>query len=185
MFGDTPPAGPPTAGGARPVVVDARPIPVGHPVHPLTMLPAGEGMPSGGVQRSNRFPNCTYFTNWTSTADAMTWDIDVLTPGTYEVAIQYACAAPAGSTVEASVGAARVTAAIRPAWEPPLRTAEDRVPRQESHLKDFRPLTLGTLRLAPGRGSLVLRATEIVGPQAGEVYQITLRLLPARRPGEE
>ncbi len=181
MFGDNPPTAPrPAAAGQRAVVVDARPIPVGHSVHPITLLPAGEGMPGGGVQRSNRFPNCTYFTNWKSVDDTMTWDIDVLTAGTYEVVIDYACPAPAGSKVEASFGNARLSAAIQPAWDPPLRNEEDRVARQESFLKDFRPLTLGSMQLTEGRGNLVLRATEIRGEQAAEVYQISLRLMPEK-----
>jgi hypothetical protein len=180
MFGDAPPDAPRPAAGPRPVVVDPRPIPVGHPIHPSTMLPAGEGMPAGGVQRSNRFPNCTYFTNWTSANDSMTWDIEVLTAGEYEVVIDYACAEPAGPIVEMSFRDARLTAPMRPEWNPPLRNNEDRVSRQESFLKDFRPLTLGTMRLERGRGQLALRATEINREQAAEIYRVTLRLLAAK-----
>ena len=179
-FGDEAPALPRVAGQPRPVAVDARPIPVGHPVHAITELPAGEGTPSGGVQRSNRFPNCTYFTKWTSREGAMTWDVDVLAAGEYEVAIDYAAAEP-GSTIELRCGDARVSAKIEPAWNPPLRDGEDRVPRQESYLKDFRPLALGTMRLQLGRQTLALRATQIAGSEVAEVYRVTLRLQPARR----
>lgn len=182
MFGDRAPQPPrPAAAGQRAAVVDSRPIPVGHPVHATTLLPAGEGMPSGGVQRSNRFPNCTYFTNWKNTDDTMTWDLDVLTAGTYEVVIDYTCPTAAGSIVEASFRDARVSAAIRPEWNPSLRNNEDRLPRQESYLKDFRPLTLGTLQLERGRGNFVLRATKVAGEQVAEIYQVTLRLLPPRQ----
>ncbi len=52
---------------------DTRPYPVGHA--PLTYLPARDGESSGGIQRSNRAPNSSYFTNWKSIDDRITWDI--------------------------------------------------------------------------------------------------------------
>ncbi len=72
---------------------DDRPFPVGYPQFPTTLLPARDGVPSGNVERSNRFPNSTYFRNWTSTDDALTWDIEVATAGQYDVTIYYACPA--------------------------------------------------------------------------------------------
>ena len=41
-------------------------------------------IPHGEVRRSANAPNCSYFTNWSSTEDSMTWDIAVNTPGEYE-----------------------------------------------------------------------------------------------------
>jgi hypothetical protein len=47
-----------------------------------------------------------------------------------------------------------------------LRGGEhDRVPRQESYVKDFQSLRLGTIQLKKGQGTLTLRATEIPGSQ--------------------
>jgi len=37
----------------------------------------------------------------------------------------------------------------------------DRVPRNESYVKDFLPWSLGIIALGKSRGKLVLRATEI------------------------
>lgn len=176
MFGEGAATTPSLGKGApSPVSVDARAIPVGHPVHPATILPAGEGTPHGGVRRSNRFPNCTYFTNWKSTADEMVWNLDVLAAGEYEAIVEYASPAPARSRIELRCGDARLEATLGPVWDPPLRLNEDRVPRQESHLKDFRPLSLGRVRLQRGSASLRLRALEVVGTEVGEVYQLTLR----------
>ena len=65
------------------------------------------------------------------------------------------------------------------AHDPPLRGAEhDRVPRQgESYVKDFKPLRLGAVTLAKGRGPLTLRATEIPGKQVMDVRGVTLTRL--------
>lgn len=152
---------------------DDRPFPVGHAT--LTLLPARDGVPHGGIRRSAPPPNCSFFTNWTSTQDRMTWDIEVGKAGDYEAEIYYAAAEP-GAVIELSFAAERVARKITEAWDPPLIGAEfDRVPRGESYVKDFRPLRLGVIRLAQRRGDLVLRALEIPGRQAAEIRYVALR----------
>jgi hypothetical protein len=64
--------------------------------------------------------------------------------------------------------------------DPPLvGKGRDRIPRQESYVKDFRPLELGTLRLEAGRAPLVLRAPEIPGRAAVDVRWVELTPLGA------
>ncbi len=167
-----------TGGTADRGTTDPRPIPVGYTELPRAVLPAGEGEPHGKVRRSNRFPNSTYFTNWTGSDDTMTWDLDVHQAGDYAVELQYTCPqAEAGSTVELSFNhRPGLTAKIAPAWDPPLLDRQDRVPRQESYMKDFRTLALGTIRLEAGLGPLTLRAMQIAGSQVAEVYLVALEL---------
>src|SRR5205807_884162 len=143
---------------------DDRPFPVGFREHPITTLPARDGVPHGNVRRSARAPNCSYFTNWTSRDDRITWDVAVNTPGRYEAEVLYTCEKRnVGATIELSLVGSRVSAKVTEAHDPPARGAEhDRVPRQgESYVKDFRPLRLGVVELPAGRGELTLRATEI------------------------
>jgi hypothetical protein len=168
-----------TAKDPRVANPDQRPIPVGFPGHARTVLPAGEGRTEGGVRRSNRFPNCTYFTHWTSRDDAMIWDLEVHQSGNYEVALEYACpAADAGSVVELGFRDARLSGRITPAWDPPLLDHQDRVPRQESYMKEFREIRLGSLPLERGSGRLTLRATEIARSQVAEIFQLVLTRQP-------
>ena len=139
---------------------DDRPYPVGYAEFPWTPLPARDGVPEGEVRRSSAAPNCSYFVNWTSTDDAITWDIAVNTSGLYEVVIDYTCPeADAGSTIELSFQSSRISGEVLPGWDPPLYTNQDTLPRPdgESQMKDFRPLHLGTIRLEQGRGLLTLR----------------------------
>jgi hypothetical protein len=153
---------------------DDRPFTVGYST--TTPLPARDGVPHGGVQRSERAPNCSYFTNWTSPEDRITWDIQPREPGRYEAIVYYTCpAGDVGSTVELSLGDAKTKAKVSEPHDPPLRGAEnDRVPRRgESYVKDFRPLSLGTIELA-GRGQLTLRALEIPGKQVMDVRYLML-----------
>ena len=145
----------------------------------MTPLPARDGVPHGNIRRSAGAPNCSYFVNWTSPDDRMTWDIEVHTAGTYDVAIYYTCPpAEAGSTIELSFRGSTVQGRVAPAWDPPLLDNQDRVPRKgESIMKEFRPLNLGAMHLERGRGLLTLRAPIVAGKQVMDVRLITLTLL--------
>lgn len=155
---------------------DERPFPVGHAE--LTVLPARDGVPHGGIQRSARAPNCSYFTNWASTSDSMTWDIEVGEESAYEISIHYA-AAEAGSTIEASFEGVTVRGSVTEVHDPePYGAEADRVPRiGESLVKDFRPLVLGSATLPKGRGTLALKATSLAGRHVAEVRYVVLRRL--------
>jgi arylsulfatase A-like enzyme len=161
---------------------DDRPFLIGHPDCKYTQIPARDGIAHGNIKRSNRFPNCSFFTNWTSVDDKITWDAEVLAGGAYEVEIYYTCpAADVGSTIELSFNNAKLTGRIAEPHDPPLRGGEnDRVSRTESYVKDFKPLKLGTIRLEKGRGELTLRALTKPGSQV-----MDFRLIMFTRVGEE
>jgi len=159
---------------------DDRPFPAGYTAFPSTPLPARDGVPSGNVRRSASAPNCSYFTNWKSPEDRITWYIEVTTGGNYEAVLHYTCAKQdLGSTVELAFKGSRIQGRVEEAHDPPLvGAADDRVPREgESYVKDFRPLRLGVIRLADGRGELVLRALEVSGSQVLDLRAVTLTLL--------
>jgi arylsulfatase A-like enzyme len=163
-------------GGAKPA--DDRPYPVGYTEFPITMLPARDGLPHGGVKRSSNAPNCSYFVNWTSKDDSMTWDIDVHTAGDYDVTIDYVCPeADAGSTIELSLGDSKTSGKVTPGWYPRLLDDQDRASRgSESYMRDFKTLSLGTMKLPAGRGLLTLKALDIPGKTVAEVRRVTLTL---------
>jgi arylsulfatase A-like enzyme len=163
--------------------MDPRPIPMGYREFPITMLPARDGEPRGNVRRSAKAPNCSYFVNWTKKEDSMVWILDVHSAGRYAVSVDYTCKVPdAGSTIELSFQDAKLRAKITPAWDPPLYTNQDTLPRPEgeSHMKDFRTLELGEMILPAGQGSLTLRAVEIPGQSVMDVRRLTFTLLQDR-----
>jgi len=156
---------------------DDRPFTVGY--SKTTMLPARDGVAHGTVERSNTAPNCSYFTNWTSKEDAMTWDIEPGRAGDYEAIVYYTCpATDVGSTIELSFAGEKAVAKISTPFESPLRGKDvDRVPREtESYVKDFRPLSLGKLKLANTRGQLTLRALAIAWKQVADIRYVALVL---------
>jgi arylsulfatase A-like enzyme len=158
---------------------DDRPFPVGYTEFPRAVLPARDGAPHGGVRRSVPAPNCSFFTRWTKPEDRMTWEVEVNTAGRYEAVLHYTCPkADVGSVVELSLGKAKWVGTVAEAHDPPLRGRErDRVPRrEESYVKDFRPLSLGVAELPAGRAALTLRATDVAGTQVADVRAVELVL---------
>lgn len=156
-----------------------RPYPVGFVPLPRAELPAGEATSAGGIQRSAKWPNSSYFKDWKSIEDSITWPIDVLTAGRYRIEIYYACApADVGATVEAAVGPVKISARLETPNNPPLVGAKnDRVKREESYTKDFRPFVVGEVTLPAGNFNLTLRALDIPGKQVMEVQAVALTLL--------
>ncbi len=151
---------------------------MGYTEFPITMLEARDGIPHGGVARSSNAPNCSYFVNWKTKEDAMTWDIEVHTAGEYEVSIDYACPeADAGATVELGFEGGMSTGKVAPGWFPRLLDDQDRASRKgESFMRDFHSLPLGTIQLPAKHGLLTLRALEIPGQTVMEVRRVTLTL---------
>ena len=153
---------------------DDRPFPVGFAEFPMPPLLARDGVAQGGIRRSANAPNCSYFTNWKTKDDAITWDIEVNTPGIYHAEIHYTCRAKdVGSVIELRFKDAKSTGKVTQAWDPVLLDKQDRVPRKgESFLKEFRTLALAPLTLEKGRGALTLRALEIRGEQVMDVRAV-------------
>ena len=160
--------------------VDERPLPVGYPEFPITMLPARDGEPKGGVKRSGSAPNCSYFINWNNTKGKMIWNLDVHTAGKYKVSIDYTCPLEdVGSTIQLAFKDVKITGKVAPGWDPPIMTDQDTVPRNpvESQMKIFKTLELGEMTLPAGEGELVLSALEIPGKSVMEVRRVNLELV--------
>lgn len=154
-----------------------RPITLAHPDATYTQLPSRDAIPTGKIKRSNRFPNCTFMTNWNDTESEITWNVDVLSEGKYEVEMFYA-AKEAGSEIELSLGDSKLAATISDAHDVPLIGEEqDRFKRVEGYVRDWRPMKLGTMTLKKGRGKLRLRATKVAGAEVGEMRLLMFRRL--------
>lgn len=144
-----------------------RPFTIGHPDAKYTQIPARDGIGHGHIERSNSSPNCSYFTNWINTEDKITWDVEIIESGNFEVMLYYTCSGKdVGATIVLSLGNNRITGKITEPNDPPLKGMEhDRVKRRNSYVKDFKPMNLGTIHLEKGKGQLKLRALTMPGSQ--------------------
>lgn len=154
-----------------------RPFTLGHLDYIYTQIPARDGVAHGNIERSNRHPNCTFFTNWKGTKDSISWDVEVLADGKFEVEIYYtAKEKDLGSEFELRLGDSSLKGIVTKAHDPPLVGADrDRDPRIESYTKDFIPMALGKIQLKKGRGNLVLKALKIPGEEVLDVRLLLFR----------
>jgi hypothetical protein len=162
---------------------ETRPITLAHPAAEYTQLPARDAEADGGVVRSNKFPNCTFMTNWTSTDDRITWNVEVLDQGDFAVEMFYACAQQSvGAEIELRLGDQRIGATIEAANDvPPKGMEHDRFPRVEGYVKDWRPMKLGVIHLPPGRARLALQATKVPGEKVADMRLLMFRRVKTAR----
>jgi arylsulfatase A-like enzyme len=151
-----------------------RPFHVGY--GPSTTLPARDGVEHGTIKRSSKAPNNSFFTNWTSSKDFISWQIDVAETANYDATVYYTCAAGnEGATIQLTGAADFVQAKVTDVFDPLLyEKSKERVAKSHYFVKDFIPLKLGTLRLRKGNGELRLNAQDIVGTQVIDVHSVEL-----------
>lgn len=156
---------------------DERTFPVGHLDFRNTQLPARDAIPHGNIERSNRYPNDSFFRNWSSTSDSITWDVEVLEEGEFEVDLYYTLPQEhLGTVIELSLGNNSLSDTITVAHDPPTEGMEnDRISRQESYVKDFRPHTMGRIKLQAGQGQLKLNALDFPGGGGPDIRLIMLK----------
>lgn len=81
--------------------------------------------------------------------------------------------------IQISAGEAYAAATVKDAFDPPLYDkSKERVEKSHDFVKDFKPLSIGTLTLQKGRATLMLEATKITGRRAIDVQAIDLVLKP-------
>lgn len=155
---------------------EQRPFILGHPKFPYYQLPARDAESHGGIQRSNRFPNSSYFKNWTSLHDSITWNVEVLESGIYEAIVYYTCSkVNIGSKIQLRIRNSIINSTIDKAHDSDyLHADKDRYPRQESYEKDFIPMTMGNIALPKGKGILSLKALSIPNKEAMEFRTLLL-----------
>jgi hypothetical protein len=156
---------------------DERPLLVGDPLFINDVLPASEANARGNIVRSSIHPNDSYYKQWRSTEDSILWNIEVLEKGEFEIEFYYACSEKnIGTKIELSFQNSSVTKPIIVANDMPLIGVQnDRVKRDESFLKDFKPLNLGRIMLPKGKGIMSAKATILNAADDLEFYMIRLK----------
>lgn len=153
----------------------ARPFTVGYGKR--TVLPARDGEAKGGVQRSARAPNNSFFTNWIDPKGAIEWNIEVGESGPYHVVVHHTCPTEnVGTSIRVAIGDATAVAKVDKAFDPPLQgAAQDRASRgSESYVKDFAPLDFGMMDLEKGVHTLRLSTEAFVGGRSIDVHSVEL-----------
>ena len=156
---------------------DPRAFLLGDPRFVSTQIPARDGIGHGNIERSDNSPNCSFFTNWISIEDSITWDIEVVEAGAFEVTLYYTCdQQDLGSEFTLQHGSNRLIGSVKEAFGSELRGMEnDRVPRTNSYVKEFLPSNLGVMHLDKGRDKLTLKASHKPGRSVMDVRLIMFK----------
>ncbi len=154
------------------------PYTVGHPDEVYSRLPARDATFAGNIVRSNQYPNCSYLTNWTGTEDKITWNVDVLADGRFEVILYYACDKQhVGATLQCDVDKETVLSKQLCQDSPTTIHAEeyDRTPRGESPMMDFGTWSMGDISLKEGLHTIELSANSIPNTYVMDVALVVLK----------
>jgi len=151
-----------------------RPIPVGYAEENPVLLPATQSRFTRPLRfrGKNGFAH-DWLVNWTSAEGRVSWDLNVVQPGDYEVTLGYRCEIPGGQ-VKATLGGHSLIG--RQSETGPLIQANphDRVPRTEVPSATFRELKLGTVTLPAGPAELLVQALTWPGETALELGYVKL-----------
>lgn len=144
---------------------DPRPFIIGHPDAKYTQIPARDGKARGNIKRSNKYPNCSYFTNWTSVKDYISWNAEVAADGKFKVAVYYTCPKEdVGSTIQLAVGNSKISAQITEAYNPDLQHMDKyRGKGFDAFTKKFNTLEMGEIELKKGDSLIKLSALDMKG----------------------
>ncbi|MEM1221940.1 MAG: arylsulfatase [Verrucomicrobiota bacterium] len=158
---------------------DDRPFIVGHPDARYTHLPARDAEATGKIKRSNKFPNDSFYTNWTNKNEIIYWDAVVPAAGRFSVTLYYTCPADSvGSEVILKSSKGSLPFTIDVPHDPPLiGMKEDRSKRSESYVKNFKAKPIGTIELAEGAQKLELIPQSVPGSQVMDFRLLVLERL--------
>ncbi|MEP3481056.1 MAG: arylsulfatase [Fuerstiella sp.] len=155
---------------------DDRPFLIGHPDHAMTQMPIRDASLIGGLKRSNKFPNSSYATQWSSSEDQIQWDVEVAEGGLFEVTIYYTVRPEdVGSAVRLTFGEEVLSAVVAAGRVPDeVGRVEDRYPRVESYEQSWGQQSLGSIYLTQEAGRLILTAPQIAGEEVMDLRLMTL-----------
>ena len=155
-----------------------RPIPIGYAQMPTVEMPTPEGTWTGGLRFGGRFANNNWLTGWTSTKAQVSWDVDVVHAGRYEIALVYICPKEdVSSKIRVDVGGQAVEGILDKAREPNVVASPDRFKRKEVYERIWAPHTLGTVTLPKGRARLTVRALTRPGKAVMDLKAVRVRRL--------
>lgn len=157
------------------------PIALGYDERQVVELPGHEGFlaPAGGkgidYKGASGWAN-DYITNWTSVGSFVYWEVDVVSSGTYEFALKYACSAgDTGARICLEIGNEGIESVLERAHHPRQIPSPDRVPRKEVYEWEWAEHYMGRLTLSKGKTRLAVKAKEIKGRQVMDLKSVLIK----------
>lgn len=152
-------------------------IPVGYEAAKKVRLPAIEAIKIEGDLRykeGHAWAN-DWLINWTNTEDRITWEIEVMETGKYQVEVEYVVSEEnLGAVVALSGGDKPLTKTITEAFYPLPLPSPDRIERKEVYEKEWAKLPMGELWLEKGVQQIELAAMNVPNGEVMELKSVYL-----------
>lgn len=163
--------------------LDSLPIQIGHEGWPEVTLPGHEAFlsPKSGQGISyNREPGYahSWIANWTDLNAFPFWNLEVVTPGKYEVTLMYGCAPESvGTKLRVEAGDASLEGVVREAHVSEDIPLPHRVGTEHDHYinKTWKPLDLGSISLRAGKTRLCVRTLAAPSGKSIEIKEVRIR----------
>lgn len=154
-----------------------RDIPeLGHPDENPIELTAPNGRLSGGLDWGGLASNNSWIHNWKDLDGSVTWELNVITAGDYEIELQYLCPqADAGAKIEVLANGKSFPLIVEgtPVIALP---SPDRVPRtKEAYEMKWYYLKPGTVHLDKGHAEIQVKALEKPGKEVMQLKALWMR----------
>jgi arylsulfatase A-like enzyme len=121
-----------------------------------------------------------WLTNWVNPKDSISWNLNVLDPGSYEVFLEYtALENQVGTELVLRFRESKISVKIAQAFEGKIIPSPDRVPRKEAPEKTWKTIPIGTLEMEEGSGNLSLTTKNSAPQGVGDIFSI--RLIPTKK----
>ena len=155
-----------------------RPIPVGYDQSPTVRITPHLGRVQGGLEytgfrglygkeKTGIHPSGVdgdWLAHWLTTEDGVTWNIEIMQPGSYEVTLNLRCPpGNEGSLVRVSIGE---------------KYLDRKVPVAETKIGEWREVSWGSLQLTPGKYKLNIRAVGVAGRKVMELGSVVMSFTP-------
>lgn len=147
---------------------------LGHPEQAVVDLPVSSGKLHGNLEFKNRFGYAyDWAVNWKSTDDSFTWDVKVVNDGDYEFFLQYLVPPGSeGAKIEIRANSNSLIKEVEEYFVPDAYPNRDQVDRGRLPELKWENFSWGTLSLNKGDYKITVKASDIPGPQVGELFGV-------------
>lgn len=131
-------------------------------------LPVQDASLTGKVRYSSIHPNQSHTENWIQEGDSIYWRLNIHSPGTFRVEMQYGCEeGETGSSFTLKSGSASLVFKIDTPFNSVILTERDYVKRTESVERTWDWMQIGDIKMAGGPETITLKLTAKKKDEAG------------------
>jgi hypothetical protein len=152
------------------------PIPIGYAESPVVHLPVSYANLHGKLVYNQLGFQHDWITRWKRVDDYLSWEIEVINSGEYEISLLYSCSKEnLGSEICIKIGEKQIKALLDKPFDSVEIPGPDRVPRHAPVERKWGTFNMGKITLDGSETELTIKANSIPGKNALELYQIMIK----------